>query len=65
MEAPDLEGTRSIMTLAFLRLSPDERKLYIDEAAARRGLSPITLEKDVCVCWVLDMLFESSFRDLL
>jgi hypothetical protein len=33
------------MTSAFLRLSPDERKLYIDEAAARRGLSPVILEK--------------------
>ncbi len=41
------------MTLAFLRLSTDERKLYIDEAAARRGLSPIILEKDFWVCWLL------------
>ncbi len=65
MDAQDLKGTRSIMTLGFLRLSPDERKLYIDEAAARQGLSPIILEKDFWVCWLLDMLFESSFRDLL
>jgi hypothetical protein len=50
MDAPDLEGTRSIMTTAFLHLSPDERKLYIDEAAARRGLSPVILEKDFWVC---------------
>src|SRR5262249_27534516 len=61
----DVEGTRGVMTLAFLRLSPDERKLYIDEAAARRGLSPIILEKDFWVCWLLDMLFESSFRDAI
>lgn len=53
------------MRLAFLRLSPDERKLYIDEAAARRSLSPIILEKDFWVCWLLDMLFESSFRDAI
>ena len=53
------------MTLAFLRLSPDERKLYIDEAAARRGLSPIILEKDFWVCWLLGVLFESSFRDAI
>ena len=65
MDAPDLEGTRSIMTLAFVRLSPDERKLYIDEAAARRGLSPIILEKDFWVCWLLGVLFESSFRDAI
>lgn len=41
------------MTLAFLRLSPDERKLYVDEAAACRGLSPIILEKDFWACWLL------------
>ena len=51
------------MTSAFLRLSPDERKLYIDEAAARRGLSPVILEKDFWVCWLLGVVFESSFRD--
>lgn len=53
------------MTLAFLRLSPDERKLYIDEAAARRSLSPIILEKDFWVCWLLDVLFKSSFRNAI
>ena len=53
------------MTVAFLRLSPDERKLYIDEAAARRGLSPVILEKDFWVCWLLGVVFESSFRDAI
>jgi hypothetical protein len=53
------------MTLAFLSLAPDERKIYIDEAAARRGLSPIILEKDFWVCWLLDILFASSFRDAI
>jgi hypothetical protein len=48
MDAPDVKGTRRIMTLAFLRLSADERKLYIDEGAARRGLSPVILEKETC-----------------
>jgi hypothetical protein len=65
MDAPDLEGTRSIMTMAFLHLSPDERKLYIDEAAARRGLSPVILEQDFWVCWLLGVVFESSFRDAI
>ena len=53
------------MTLAFLRLSPEERKLYIAEAAARRGLSPVILEKDFWVCWLLGILFESSFGDAI
>jgi hypothetical protein len=65
MDAPGPEGTRSIMTLAFLRLSPEERKLYIAEAAARRGLSPVILEKDFWVCWLLGILFESSFGDAI
>lgn len=29
------------MTLAFLELPAGERKVYIDEAAARRGLAPV------------------------
>jgi hypothetical protein len=53
------------MTLAFLRLPPDERRLFIDEAAARRGLSPIIIEKDFWVCWLLGVLFESAFRDAI
>jgi hypothetical protein len=65
MDAPDVKGTRRIMTLAFLRLSADERKLYIDEGAARRGLSPVILEKDFWVCWLLGVLFESAFRDAI
>ncbi|MEO7888838.1 MAG: nucleotidyl transferase AbiEii/AbiGii toxin family protein [Vicinamibacterales bacterium] len=51
------------MTLAFLELPAGERKVYIDEAAARRGLSPVILEKDFWACWLLGVLFESSFRD--
>jgi hypothetical protein len=51
------------MTLAFLQLPASERKVYIDEAAARRGLAPVILEKDFWVCWLLGILFQSSFRD--
>lgn len=51
------------MTLRFLDLPAAERKVYIDEAAARRGLSPVILEKDFWVCWLLGILFQSSFRD--
>ena len=53
------------MTLAFLALPAGERKVYIDEAAARRGLSPVILEKDFWVGWLLGVLLESSFRDAI
>jgi len=53
------------MTLDFLRLPTAERKAFIDEAAARRGLSPVVLEKDFWVCWLLRLLFASSFRDAI
>jgi hypothetical protein len=53
------------MKLAFLGLSAGERKVYIDEAAARRGLAPVILEKDFWVCWLLGVLFQSSFRDAI
>lgn len=53
------------MTLAFLELPAGERKVYIDEAAARRGLAPVIVEKDFWVCWLLSILFESSFRDAI
>lgn len=53
------------MTLAFLQLPSGERRPYIDEAAARRGLSPVIVEKDFWVCWLLSILFTSSFRDAI
>lgn len=53
------------MTLAFLRLPSDERRLYIDEAAARLGLSPVIIEKDFWVCWLLSLLFGATFRDAI
>lgn len=53
------------MKLGFLELSVDERRLYIEQAANRRGLSTVVLEKDFWVCWLLGVLFESEFRDAL
>ena len=50
------------MTLAFLELPAGERQVYIDEAAARLGLAPVIVEKDFWVCWLLSILFQSSFR---
>src|SRR6516162_2502277 len=53
------------MRLSFLTLPTDERRLYIDQAATRRNVSPVVLEKDFWVCWLLGMLFESRFAGSL
>ena len=53
------------MKLGFLELPPDERRLYIEQAATRRNISPVVLEKDFWVCWLLGILFESEFADSL
>src|SRR5262245_36716107 len=53
------------MKLGFLELPPDERRLYIEQAAVRRNLSPVILEKDFWVCWLLSTLFESQFAGSL
>jgi hypothetical protein len=42
------------MKLAFLELPPDERRVYIEQAAIRRNVSPVILEKDFWVCWMFD-----------
>ena len=49
------------MRLGFLALPADERRLYIEQAAVRRNVSPVILEKDFWVCWLLGILFESPF----
>lgn len=41
----------------FARLSPFERRLYFEQAAARLNLTPQILEKDFWVCWTLNELF--------
>jgi hypothetical protein len=53
------------MRLGFLDLPADERRLYIEQAAVRRNASPVLLEKDFWVCWLLCMLFESEFAGSL
>src|SRR5271156_729361 len=53
------------MKLGFLELSADERRLYIEQAATRRNVSPVVLEKDFWVCWLLGILFESEFAGSL
>src|SRR3990167_9258597 len=49
------------MKLDFLKLPSDERRLYIEQAAIQRNISPVIMEKDLLVCWLLSILFESEF----
>ena len=53
------------MRLSFLELHAEERRLYIEQAAVRRNVAPVILEKDFWVCWLLGILFESQFADSL
>jgi hypothetical protein len=53
------------MKLSFLALPEDERRLYIEQAAIRRNVSPVILEKDFWVCWLLGVLFDSEFAGSL
>jgi hypothetical protein len=53
------------MRLTFLELPAEERRLYIEQAAVRRNVSPVILEKDFWVCWLLGILFKSQFADSL
>lgn len=53
------------MKLGFLDLPPSERRLYIEQAAFRRGSSAVILEKDFWVCWLLRVLFASDFANVL
>ena len=53
------------MKLGFLALAADERRLYIEQAAVRRDVSSVILEKDFRVCWLLGILFESPFAGSL
>jgi hypothetical protein len=49
------------MKLEFLTLPDAERRVYIEQAAIRRSLSPVIMEKDFWVCWLLGILFETEF----
>ena len=53
------------MKLSFLALADDERRLYFEQAAIARNISPVVLEKDFWVCWLLGILFESEFAGSL
>ena len=51
------------MSEPFETLPTATRQLYLDQAALRLNLSPVVLEKDFWVCWVLQLLFDSDFGD--
>ena len=51
------------MRLRFLELPADDRRVYIEQAAIRRNVSPVLLEKDFWVCWLLGIIFESEFAE--
>jgi hypothetical protein len=53
------------MKLGFLTFPADERRPYFEQAAIQRTVSPIVLEKDFWVCWLLWILFESDFAGSL
>jgi hypothetical protein len=53
------------MKLSFLALPPRERCLYIEQAAIRRNVSAVVIEKDFWVCWMLGILFQSEFAGSL
>lgn len=53
------------MQLEFLTLPDSERRLYLEQAAIQRNLSPIVLEKDFWVSWLLGVLFQSEFAEHL
>jgi len=53
------------MKLEFLKLDTEQRTRTINEAAVRRSVNPIIMEKDFWVCWMLGVLYQSRFADSL
>lgn len=53
------------MNAYFLSLPETQRRRAIEEAATRRSVSPVVIEKDLWVCWFLSVLFRSKFNESL
>lgn len=49
----------------FLQYPISEQKLFIIEAGAKRGISPVIIEKDFWVCFVLEKLFQSPYGEYI
>ena len=45
------------MAEAFLSLNARDRKEILETVAARSGQPAVILEKDIWICWVLEILF--------
>ncbi len=45
---------------AFATLAPAERRLFLDQVAARLGVLPVIVEKDFWVCWILGRIFATA-----
>ena len=45
------------MSERFLELSLERRRSFLDEAGIALKRSPVILEKDIWVCWALEVLF--------
>jgi len=50
---------------AFALLPASERRLLIDEVAARQSVVSLIVEKDFWVCWILGVVFSSRRADSL
>lgn len=48
---------------AFLESDVSDQRTFIQEAAAKRGIDPVVIEKDFWVCFVLGKLFSSDYGD--
>jgi predicted nucleotidyltransferase component of viral defense system len=58
MDASDFQrDLRKLGMDSFLQKTPDERRLFIEEAARRMGRAPVVIEKDFWVCWTLGQIF--------
>ncbi len=53
------------MNSTFLSLPETQRQRAIQEAAVRRGISPVIMEKDFWVCYILSILFRGDFGESL
>jgi len=53
------------MNSSFLSLPETQRRRAIEEAAVRRGVSPVIMEKDFWVCYILSILFRCEFGESL
>jgi hypothetical protein len=42
---------------AFIKLSPDDQRLFCEQAESKLNLPPASIEKDFWVCWTLRELF--------